>query len=113
MKRFLLLVLISSPAFAAPHVVSDVLQTGVSQCGVFLDANAKVVSPVVPAPAPAVGNICSFDVSGVSPGSHTISMTSITVNDPVWGSLESAKSPLLSFVRPSAPTVPSGLQILP
>jgi len=114
MKRVLfLLVFISLPAFSAPHVVTDVLASGTVQCGVFLDANAKVISPVVPAAPPAVGNICSFDVSTVTPGAHTISMTAIAVNDPVWGSQESAKSSPLSFTRPAPPATPGNLQILP
>ena len=113
MKRLLyLMAFLPFSVFSAPHVVSDVLQTGVSQCGVFLDANAKVTSPVVPAPSPAVGNICSFDVSTVIPGSHTISMTAI-LNDPVWGSQESAKSTPLTFTRPTPPAVPTGLNLQP
>lgn len=100
-------------AVGAPFVVSDPLATGTSQCGVFLDAAAKITIPVFPATAPAVGNICKFDVGSVSVGSHTIQMTAISVNDPVWGSQESGKSSPLVFVRPAAPAVPGGLQLTP
>jgi hypothetical protein len=57
--------------------------------------------------------MCSFDVSTVTPGTHTISMTAIAVNDPVWGSTESAKSSPLTFTRPTPPAAPTGLNLLP
>lgn len=104
---------LTSNAFAGPFVVSDPLASGTTSCGVFLDAAGKVTIAVVPATAPAVGNICKFDVSGVSTGSHTIQMTAIAVNDPVWGSQESAKSSPLVFVRPGTPAAPTGLLLTP
>jgi hypothetical protein len=114
MKRLLiLLALVSLPALGAPSVVSGVLTAGVSQCGVFLDSNAKVTIPVTAVTTPTPGNICQFDVSTVSPGSHTISMTAITASDPIWGSQESAKSSPLAFTRPAAPTAPTNLQLTP
>lgn len=117
MKKLLLVVAIAfavaHPALAAPFIVSDPLVSGVVQCGVFLDAAPKLTVPVTAVVTPAPGNICKFDVGGVGVGSHTITMTAITVNDPVWGSQESAKSSPLAFTRPAAPNAPSGLQLAP
>ena len=112
-KLLVLLAFVSLPAFGAPSVVSGVLTTGVSQCGVFLDTSAKVTVPVTAVTTPTPGNICQFDVSTVSPGPHSISMTAITVNDPVWGSQESVKSVPFAFVRPAAPSAPASLQLVP
>lgn len=106
----LLLFSFSSKSFSAPFVVTDPLVAGVTQCGVYLDAAAKTTIPVT---AVTGGNICKLDVGSVSVGSHTVNLTAITVNDPVWGSQESAKSLPLVFVRPSAPIAPSGLQLTP
>lgn len=112
MKRLLFAVLLCLPvsALAAPFVVSDILPLGVTQCGVFVNAAPKVVIPVT---AVTGGNICNFDVGAVGSGSHTIRMTSITVDDPLWGSQESVQSAPLSFVRPAAPSAPAGLQLAP
>lgn len=115
MKSFasVVLMLISSLAWGAPFVVSDPLATGMTQCGVFLDSAPKLTIPVTAVTVPVAGNICKFDVGTVSTGSHTISLTAITANDPVWGSQESVKSSPLVFVRPTGPAAPSGLQIVP
>lgn len=110
---FLLLFSFSSKSFSAPFVVSDPLTAGVTQCGIYLDAAGKVAIPVTAVTTPVPGNICKFDVGSISVGSHTINMTAITVNDPVWGSQESAKSLPLVFVRPAIPVAPSGLQLIP
>ncbi len=107
------LMLISSLAWGAPFVVSDPVITGVTQCGVFLDGSPKLTVPVTAVTLPVAGNICKVDVGSVSTGSHTISLTTITVNDPVWGSQESAKSSPLAFTRPLAPVSPSGLSLTP
>lgn len=114
MKKILAIVLflIASQGFAAPFVVSDPLTAGV-QCGVYLDGVPKVTIPVTPMPTPAIGNFCKFDIAGVGAGSHTITMTAITVNDPFFGSQESAKSIPLVFVVPSAPIPPVGLRLQP
>ena len=110
--RYLLLVLgfIVGAVTAAPFVVSDILTQGVTQCGVYMAAAAKVTIPVT---AVTGGNICKHDIAAVSTGAHTVTMTSITVNDPIWGSQESAKSSPLSFVRPAAPSAPAGLGLAP
>jgi hypothetical protein len=98
---------VPSLVVAAPFVTTDPTSvTGITQCGVYLDFAAKVTIPVT---AVTGGNICKFDVANVSTGNHSIQMTFITVNDPIWGSLESAKSLPLSFTRPSVPVAPSGL----
>lgn len=111
MKRILVLLLFcSNSVLAAPFVVSDTLPAGVTQCGVYMDAAAKVTIPVT---AVTGGNICKHDIAAISTGSHTVTMTSITVNDPVWGSQESVKSSPLSFVRPSSPAAPASLQLSP
>ena len=107
------LMLISSLAWGAPFVVSDPVTAGVTQCGVFLDGSPKLTIPVTAVTLPVAGNICKVDVGGVSTGSHTISLTTITVNDPVWGSQESVKSPALNFTRPGVPISPSGLTLSP
>src|SRR5258706_8277685 len=115
MKLFVIvaLMLASSLAVAAPFVVSDPLATGVTQCGVFLDAAPKVTVPVTAVTTPVAGNICKVDVGAVSTGNHTISLTAITVNDPVWGSQESPRSLPLAFTRPAVPTAPTGLILSP
>jgi hypothetical protein len=111
MKRlFAILCLISLPVWAAPFVVSDILPAGVTQCGVYMDTVAKVTIPVT---AVTGGNICKHDISAISTGAHTVRMTAITVNDPIWGSQESVQSSPLSFVRPAAPAAPAGLQLAP
>ena len=111
MKRALYVLLVAAPltASAAPFVVSDPLDPRATNCGILMDAAPKVVIPVV---AEAGGNICKFDLAGISNGSHTVKMTAIA-NDPIWGSQESAESVPLSFVRPAAPSVPGGLELQP
>lgn len=104
---------LSSLANANPFVISDPLSPGVTQCGVLLDTNPKVTIPVTAVVTPAPANICKFDIRAVTPGSHTIKMTAITVSDPVFGSQESATSLPLVFVVPTAPIAPSGLQLAP
>lgn len=112
MKRFLLVFLLMAPslALAGPFVVSDPLIAGVSQCGIYVDSEPKITVPVT-----VVGgqNVCQWDAGNVSEGSHTVQMTAIAVNDPLWGSRESAKSAPFSFVRPSAPSAPAGLALRP
>lgn len=110
MRKLLAILLLPSLSYANPFVVSDPLPAGVTQCGVFLDALAKTTVPVT---AVSGGNICKVDIGNVTVGSHTISLTSITVNDPIWGSLESAKSAPLSFTRPGVPNAPTGLVLQP
>ena len=100
----------ASLAYAAPSIVSDLVAPGTAQCGVYVDAQPKVTVPVT---AITGGVICKFDVATISTGSHSVQMTAIAVNDPVWGSQESGKSVPLTFVRPAQPTVPVGLVLVP
>src|SRR5438552_405683 len=88
-------------ATAAPFIVSDPVVVGVSQCGAYIDSEPKVTSPVI---GTAGGNICRYDVAGVSAGAHSVTMTTITVNDPIWGSQESAMSSPLALTVPGALT---------
>jgi hypothetical protein len=93
---------LSSFAMAAPFVVSDPVAVGVTQCGVYVDSASRVTSIVIAAMG---SNICQYDLAGVATGEHLVAMTAITVNDPVWGSRESAKSSPLAFSIPVTPNV--------
>lgn len=102
-----LLVMFAGLVRAAPFVVADVV-AGVSSCGTVLDGGAKVNVVV------ATGTTqCKFDLVGIAAGSHTVTMTAIAVNDPVWGSQETAPSLPFTFTKPAAPVVPSGLRLSP
>ncbi len=96
--------MVSAGVGAAPFVVADVV-AGVSSCGVTMDGQAQ-------APVSAAGNQCKFDIGGVSNGQHTITMTALTVNDPVWGTQESAPSAPFVFAKPAAPAVPGNLRLV-
>ena len=108
-KLMVVLMLMSTSALAAPFVVSDPLDPRATHCGILMDATAKVVIPVV---AEAGGNICKFDLAGISNGAHTVKATAIAI-DPIWGSQESVESLPLSFVKPGVPTAPGGLGLQP
>lgn len=113
MKWFALIAIaLTSPAFAGPFVISaPTTDTTVSQCGVYLDAAAKVVIPLT---AITGGAACKFDISSIAPGAHTVQMSFMTPNDPIWGALEGAKSSPLAFTRPTPPsTAPGGLGLIP
>jgi hypothetical protein len=84
-------------ATAAPFVVSDPVVVGVTQCGVYIDTAPMVSSPVV---AAIGGNICKYDLAGIASGAHWVTMTAITVDNPIWGSRESEKSMPLAFTVP-------------
>ncbi len=84
-------------ATAAPFVVSDPLVVRATQCGVYVDTASMVTSPVVAAMG---GNICAYDLAGIAPGAHVVTMTAIAVNDPIWGSQQSVKSSPLAFTVP-------------
>lgn len=95
--------LFSTSVTAAPFVVADVI-SGVASCGVVLDGGPKVV-------VPAASMQCKFDVSSVSPGNHTVTMTAQTVNDPIWGTQESSPSAPFVFTKPAAPGIPTNLRL--
>lgn len=101
MRRLLVLLaaVFAPAALAAPFIVADVV-AGVTQCGVFVDAQPKVV-------VTASALLCKWDASGVAIGAHAVTMTAITVADPVWGTQESVKSAPLNFTRPGVPQTPS------
>lgn len=109
----LALMLTSLTALAQPYIVTDPLQVGVTQCGVYLDAQPKVVIPVTIVVTGGQGSICKYSISTVTVGTHSIQLTSIAVNDPVWGSQESAKSVPFSFARPGTPGAPTGIVLTP
>ena len=98
-----LCILAMSPfATAAPFVVSDPVAVGVTQCGVYVDTAPRVTSAVV---AAVGGNMCEYDLADVAAGAHLVAMTAITVNDPLLGSQESAKSSPLAFTIPGTPAL--------
>ena len=97
--------LFAPAALAAPFVVADVV-SGVTSCGVTLDGQAQTA-------VPASNLQCRFDVANVSNGQHTITMTARTVNDPVWGTQESAPSAPFVFSRPAATSAPGNLRLVP
>ena len=112
MKRLLLLAVSLAPfavSAQVPSVVSDPLDPSVTHCGFFFDALPKAVLPVVP---DVGGNICQYDLAGISNGSHTLRATAIAV-DPVFGTEESAESLPLSFVKPGQPGAPGLLRLRP
>lgn len=90
-------------AAATPFVVSDPLVVGVVQCGVYIDNAPKLTVPVV---VGTTGSICSYDLGGLSPGAHVVSMTAITLSDPIWGGQESVKSSPLAFTL-AVPAIPA------
>ena len=87
-------------ATGAPFVISDPLALGVTQCGVYVDIDRILTSPVV---AAVGGNICKYDLAGIGAGPHRVTMTAITVNDTMWGNQESEKSSPLAFTVPGTP----------
>ena len=68
----------------------------------YIDTDPAVTSPVV---ATTSGNICKFDLAGLSVGLHVIAMTAITVDDPIWGSRESVKSIPVSYDATTPPAL--------
>lgn len=104
--RMLALALIATSAQGA-SVVADTV-AGVTSCGVYLDAQAKQTVPVITTTTPPQ---CKFDVSTVTAGAHTITMTAISTNDPTWGSQESPKSSPFAFTRPASQAAPSNLRL--
>jgi hypothetical protein len=106
-RKLLILMLAALPMFAqaAPFVEATVT-SGVVNCGVYLDSAAKVNVPVSALK-------CRYDLSAVSAGTHSVKMTAITADDPIWGTQESVQSAPLNFTRPVPATAPSGLVLVP
>lgn len=116
MKRLLpLLLLVSLPAWGAPFLITNPVAG--TTCTLYMDAVPGVTVPVVVATAPAIGNMCQFDLALLAAGSHSAAVTTTTQPDPVWGGGgESVKSSPLAFVRPplsGLPPAPSGLRLTP
>jgi len=106
MKRYLILAaLFSQSVLAAPFLEADVV-AGVVTCGVVIDGGAKVF-------VGAASLKCRYDLAGVSNGSHTATMTALTANDPVYGTLESVPSSPFVFVVPAKPSAPANLRLAP
>jgi len=103
-KKYLLALAFPAVVHAAPFVYADVQPT-VTSCGVVFDGAPKVV-------VPAVAGVCKYDLSSVSVGNHTISMTAIYA-DAIWGTQESAPSPNFTFTKPATPNAPTGLVVKP
>ena len=112
-KLFALLVFVSLPALGAPFLVTNPV-TG-TVCTMYMDAVPGVTVPVVVATAPAIGNMCQFDLALLAAGAHSVTVTTTTLPDPIWGGGgESVKSLPLAFVRPplsGLPAAPSGLRL--
>ena len=111
MKKILLLLALFPSLASAVSIVSDAVDPATSQCGVFMDALPKVTVPVT---VQGATKICKYDLAPTfAPGTHTVTMTAITVNDPVWGNAESAKSTPLVFTKPGVPAAPGNLGLSP
>lgn len=113
MKRlslFLIMLFVSVAASAAPFVVSSpVTGSSVTNCGVYMDALPVQTIAVT---SDASGKFCKWDASGLAAGAHSVTLTYLVI-DPIWGNLESAHSSPLAFTRPSAPSQPSGVSLIP
>ena len=92
-------------ALAAPFVIDDPV-VGQTQCGFYLDAGSRVTVAMIPAPAPAVGNICKVDVGPVTVGSHTITFVFVS------GLWESPQSAPFVFQKPNVGSAPTGLNLV-
>lgn len=102
---FFALLLFASSAIANPFAQASVA-TGVASCNFSLDGGAKVN-------VTATAGLCKLDMASTTVGSHSLTVTAVATNDPIWGSQETAPSAPLAFVRPASPAVPTGLQLVP
>jgi len=109
------LMIASSLAWGAPFLITNPV-TGTT-CTLYMDAVPGVTAPVVVASAPAVGNMCQFDLVALAVGAHSATATTTALPDPVWGGGgESVKSSPLPFTRPALsglPAAPNGLRLIP
>jgi len=109
----IVLMLTSSLAWATPFLITNPVAG--TTCTMYMDAVPGVTAPVVIATAPAIGNMCQFDLASVAAGSHSVTVTTTSQPDPVWGGGgESVKSSPLLFARPPTsglPAAPNGLRL--
>lgn len=113
MKRIILVILaILLFAFnveASPFITCDpyiVTETQPTVFEVVMDGGAKVDS--LP-----VGAMLKFDVGSVSVGSHSVSIKACTDNTAEgWGRLCSSAVPFV-FTRPSTPSIPRNIKLIP
>ena len=107
MKYIWAVLLILSGTSAATTIVSDPLDPIVTHCGIYMDAGARVASPV----GRDVNNkpICSYVLpSTLSAGTHMLKATAMADAN---GALESVQSLPLSFVVPLP--APANLRVIP
>jgi hypothetical protein len=110
--RFLILMLISNLSIAAPFAACQISPDTIQPTfvGVFIDTLPKVEIPVV---KDATGKaFCKYDIGNLTVGQHSVKFAYI-VKDPVWGTLESGQSTPFAFSRPTIPTTPVGLGLIP
>ena len=116
MKRILaiLFCLIAPFATAAPFLYADPIDAsfGVTECGVSMDAAAKVYIPITPvAPATVPPTVqCKHDLASLGNGAHSVKLTHRSTGS-AWGDLESADSLPFSFVKPGNPAAPINLGV--
>ena len=102
MKKFLLMLAFASPVYSAPFLVSDPDPTQTAdQCVYQEGAAAAVVTPTV-------GFACHADLSGVTTGAHTFS---VTFKSSLWGT-QSAAVPF-TFARPASIGSPATIRLAP
>ena len=92
-------------AHASPYLVCDP-QSGVQT----YQLSGPSWVPTTPISAQADGSI-RFDVASAVVGNNSLTVKACK-SDPVWGSQCSSATPF-SFLRPSAPSVPSGTVLVP
>lgn len=111
MKKLLVALLLCPAAtIASPFIVTDPVDSRTTHCGVFVDAFPKQTIAVT---LEGVNKTCKHDLAGITDGVHTVRITAIVANDPIWGSQESPQSAPLQFVKPATPPAPSGARLSP
>lgn len=110
MKKILtsLFILLSSTAFADPHLVSDPDQTGASDLCVYtVDGGAPVETPVVAVPPSTIIGSCYIDMAGITPGNHALELW---FKSTLWN-VESAKVPFALSKPAAGGNGPAGLRL--
>lgn len=72
------------------------LVVGASACNINMDGVASTVQ--------AVDSLCDYELSDMAPGTHLVTMTALNT-DPLWGTLESASSALLTIRKTATPNI--------